>query len=72
MKGITYKQMKELMTMYTGNPEGMPEFDLDGQVEFIDEFLVAGSPEFKGIFLLCNISWIHISAIQVMSSSYLI
>ncbi|MDD3718795.1 MAG: hypothetical protein PHP28_09060 [Actinomycetota bacterium] len=54
MKGISDREMRELMDAYIGEPEGVPPLDPEGQIAFIEEYFAAGAPELKVIFLVCN------------------
>ncbi len=59
MKGLTRQQWEELLTAFTGIPEGLPPPDAEEQVPFIEEYLRAGAPELPGAFhasyLLLNV-----------------
>jgi hypothetical protein len=57
MNRILRKQMEELMPVFLGDPPDLPEFDLQGQIDFIDEFMKAGAVEFKLLYVFCVISF---------------
>ncbi len=56
MKGVSRRQLQELMEAYIGAPEGLPPIDHGGQEAFIAEYFAAGAPELKAVFLACNLS----------------
>lgn len=56
MKGISNRHMRELMGAYTGQAEGLPDIDYEGQIAFIEEYFDGGAPELKLVFVACNLS----------------
>ncbi len=56
MKGVSREHMRELLTAYIGEPEGLPPIDAEGQTAFIEEYFAAGAPELKAVFFICDLS----------------
>jgi hypothetical protein len=56
VRSIPREQLKELLEVYVGKPEGLPDIDPDAQIEFIDEYFRAGAPELTPLFFLCNLA----------------
>ena len=56
MRTISQRQMRELMEAFIGHPEGLPEIDVQGQSDFIEEYFRAGAPEIKIAVFACNLS----------------
>ncbi len=53
MNAFLARQIEDLMPVFVGDPPPFEAFDMDGQVNFIDEFMRAGAAEFKLLFFFC-------------------
>lgn len=56
MRSIPRNQLKELMEVYIGKPEGLPDIDPKAQIDFIEEYFRAGAPELTPLILVCNLA----------------
>ena len=56
MRSIPRKQLEELIEVYIGKPEGLPDIEPEEQIDFIEEYFRAGAPELTPLFFLCNLA----------------
>ena len=56
MRSISRKQLKELIEVYVGKPEGLPDIEPEEQIDFIEEFFRVGAPELTPLFFVCNLA----------------
>jgi hypothetical protein len=66
MNRILRKQMEELMPVFLGDPPDLPKFDLEGQIDFIDDFMKAGAAEFKMLYVVCVASFKMMATLMKM------
>ena len=56
MRTIPRKQLEELLEIYIGKPEGLPDIEPEEQIDFIQEYFRAGAPELTPLFFICNLA----------------
>ncbi len=66
MNGYLENQLAELTPVFIGIPQGLPEFDMDNQIQFVLDFMKSGAAEFKLIYIIGAFAFKLLSAMIMM------